>query len=222
MLDLLSTPMVRQAFSGVLAAWVMGQAIAFVYALHREKEAQKSFVQAIVAGSIIGAMLMLAIGNSLARGVGIFATMSLIRFRTNLRDPLDMLFIFAAFAGGIAAGTGKALAGFIGTAMFLGVILMMRTFLAGGGSREAELRVRMAPSDEGDSRLFDALRTAATSVALLKRRDVAQKETRFTFRVSMKDPDGADLVRAARGVQGVTDVAIDLEQSAVPGGGDDD
>lgn len=222
MMDLLATPLVRQALTGVLSAWVMGQAIAFIYAIHREKEAQKTFLQAIVAGSIVGAMLMLAIGNSLARGVGIFATMSLIRFRTNLRDPLDMIFIFASFAGGIAAGTGNVVPGFLGTGLFLAVMVAMRFLLVGGRAREAELRIRMDPSDENEARLIGALREAAHTVALLKRRDVSNKETRLWFRVAVKGADGGELLRAARAVPGVADVAIDLEQAAVSGGGDDD
>jgi uncharacterized membrane protein YhiD involved in acid resistance len=154
--------------------------------------------------------------------VGIVATLSLIRFRTNLRDPLDMIFIFASFAGGIAAGTGNAIPGFLGTGMFLAVMAGMRWMSVGARGREAELRVRMKPDDDNELKLRDALRAVTTAMQVLKRRDVSEKETRFNFRIGIKSGDGTDVVRAVRAVPGVEDVAIDLEESGNPNGGDDD
>ena len=93
------SPMPWQAvLVSMLLAFAATVAIAVSYILtYRGLSYSRSYVQALVVGGIVAAMLMLAIGNSLARGIGIVGTLALIRFRTNLRDPLDMVFIFASF-----------------------------------------------------------------------------------------------------------------------------
>jgi hypothetical protein len=66
----------------------------------------QGLVHAIVLGSIIACMLMLAIGNSIAAGLGIAGGLAIVRFRTALRDPRDMMFVFAGLGTGIASGLG--------------------------------------------------------------------------------------------------------------------
>ncbi|MCC7073595.1 MAG: DUF4956 domain-containing protein [Deltaproteobacteria bacterium] len=216
----------RQVAIAILAAWLMGQAISEVYRfIHRGRDVSQAFVQALVVGGIVGAMLMLAIGNSVARGIGIVGALALIRFRTNLSNPLDMVFIFASFAGGIAAGTGNIVTGALGTVMFLAVVAGTSTLMQGGGARDAELRVRMAAGPDAEERVRAILREHAVSFALLRRRDVAEgKESRSWWRVGLKGgDDGGALSRALRGSGAATEVQVELE-NATPesGGGDDD
>jgi hypothetical protein len=70
---------------------------------HQGVSYSRSFVVSLVAAGLVSTVLMLAIGNNLARGIGIVGTLALIRFRMQLHDPMDMMYVFAAFAGGVAA-----------------------------------------------------------------------------------------------------------------------
>src|SRR5687768_6474542 len=166
----------RQAVASILVAYLLSQAIGAVYAwTYRGLSYSRSYVQALVVGGIVAAMLMLAIGNSLARGIGIVGTLALIRFRTNLRDPLDMVFIFASFGSGIAAGTGNFATGIVGTALFLVVIATLR--LTGFGAQrqyDGIVRLRMPAGTEPDARLRQVLRDRCTRFALVTLREVAQ------------------------------------------------
>jgi hypothetical protein len=208
---------------GVLGAWVLSQSIAWVYAwTRRGQDVSRAFVQALVVGGIVGAMLMLAIGNSLARGIGIVGALAFIRFRTNLRDALDMVFMFASFAAGIAAGTGNLLAGAVGTGMFLAVAASLRVFAVEGGAREAELRVRVKGPD-GETRVRAVLAAQARSSTLLKRRDSGDAEARMWWRVALLgDDDGAALCRALLAVEGAVEVQLSLDPAPATGGADDD
>ena len=92
------------AYSLVLC-FVLSNIIAFTY----EKTFQglsysRNFVQAMILGSLVVAVAMMAIGNNLARGLGMMGALTIIRFRTNLKDPRDIIFIFASLATGMAAG----------------------------------------------------------------------------------------------------------------------
>jgi hypothetical protein len=83
----------------ILTAFLLSHLIATTYALsYRGLSYSRSFVHTLVLGGVVAAMLMLAIGNNLVWGIGIVGTLAIIRFRTNLRDPRDMVFIFAALA----------------------------------------------------------------------------------------------------------------------------
>lgn len=76
------------------------------------------FLQSMVLISIVAAMVMQAIGDSLARGLGMLGALAIIRFRTKLDNPRNMAFMFAALATGIACGVFGFTIAFIGTAGF--------------------------------------------------------------------------------------------------------
>ena len=153
-----ATPL-RQVVLSILSAYLMSQAIAALYAwTRRGQEQSPNFVKALVIGGIVGAL-------------------ALIRFRTNLRDPLDMVFIFAAFAAGIAAGAGNIETGFVGTAIFLVVVFVMHISSGGSSGVEADLRLRiMGDGVDAEAAIRTILRDQTNGFALLKRRSVGSKE----------------------------------------------
>src|SRR5690606_42007972 len=61
----------------------------------------KNFFQALVLGSVVTTMVMMAIGDSLARGIGVFGAMAIIRFRTRIDDHSAVLYIFVTFCTGM-------------------------------------------------------------------------------------------------------------------------
>lgn len=78
----------------------------------------KNFFQSLILGSLVTAMVMMAIGDSLARGLGVFGAMAIIRFRTRIDDPRDVLFLFAALSTGLAVGVYGFTISFAGTILF--------------------------------------------------------------------------------------------------------
>jgi hypothetical protein len=77
-----------------------------------------NFFQALVLGAVVTTMVMMAIGDSLARGLGVFGAMAIIRFRTRIDDPRDVLFLFAALSTGLAIGVYGFTISFVGTVLF--------------------------------------------------------------------------------------------------------
>ena len=78
----------------------------------------RNFFQSLVLGAIIAAMIMMAIGDSLARGLGVFGAMAIIRFSTRIDDPRDVLFLFSALSTGLAIGVYGFTISFVGTVLF--------------------------------------------------------------------------------------------------------
>jgi uncharacterized membrane protein YhiD involved in acid resistance len=91
----------------VLAA-LLGAALAFrprkrILALKRNPYVSQT--QILLA--IVAAALMIIVGDNAARAFGIFAAVSLVRFRTNIRDPKEITVLLISLALGLASGVGR-------------------------------------------------------------------------------------------------------------------
>jgi uncharacterized membrane protein YhiD involved in acid resistance len=92
----------------LLLATVLGAALA--YRPRRRILALKpnpyvSQTQILLA--IVAAALMIIVGDNAARAFGIFAAVSLVRFRTNIRDPKEITVLLISLALGLASGVGR-------------------------------------------------------------------------------------------------------------------
>ncbi|MBK7701786.1 MAG: DUF4956 domain-containing protein [bacterium] len=113
---------------GLLAAFLLSHGIAWVYLrTHRGISYSGTMARSLVILSLIVALVMMVIGNNVARAFGLFGALALIRFRTPVKDANDTVFLFFAVAIGIAVGTGNILAGTIGTVVICLVLLYLAT-----------------------------------------------------------------------------------------------
>ncbi|MBK5277732.1 MAG: DUF4956 domain-containing protein [Bacteroidia bacterium] len=85
----------------------------------------KNLFQSFILGALVTALIMMAIGDSLARGLGVFGAMAIIRFRTRIDDPRDVLFLFAALSTGLAIGVFGYTISFTGTILFCAVAFLL-------------------------------------------------------------------------------------------------
>ena len=107
----------------MIIALLCGLIISLFYkASYRGPHYSTSFVQALVVLSMVTSLVIMVIGNNLARAFGLVGAMSIIRFRTAVKDTQDIVFIFFSLAAGMAAGVGLKLPAFVGT-IFIGSVL---------------------------------------------------------------------------------------------------
>lgn len=85
----------------------------------------RNFFQSLILGSLVTTMVMMAVGDSLARGLGVFGAMAIIRFRTRVNDPRDVLFLFAALSAGLAIGVYGFTISFTGCILFCTVAFIL-------------------------------------------------------------------------------------------------
>ena len=103
----------------LICALILSSLIALTYErTSRMVHRPDHFIQALVLASPVTTTIMLAIGDSVARGLGIIGALAIIRFRTNITDPRNILFIFASLAVGLACGVYRFKIGFVGTGFF--------------------------------------------------------------------------------------------------------
>jgi len=106
------------AFSFVLSFLLSGL-VAFTYN-KTTQVAIKHFgmVQTLMGGAMVSTMVLQAIGNNIASGLGMLGALTIIQFRTNFKNPRDIVFIFAALGVGITCGLFGFLIAIFGTLLF--------------------------------------------------------------------------------------------------------
>src|SRR5438128_2230660 len=74
---------------------------------HGDKPLARSLEQAQILLCVAGALMMIIIGNSVARALGIAGAASIIRFRTPVDDPKDTVILFMLLSLGLTCGLGN-------------------------------------------------------------------------------------------------------------------
>lgn len=111
----------------VLFSFLLSTMIAFTYEkTSRQVARPDNYIQALVLIAIVAATVMQAIGDNFARGLGMLGALSIIRFRTTLRNARNITFMFASLAAGIASGVFGFAIAFTGTVGFCLVAFLLR------------------------------------------------------------------------------------------------
>jgi len=89
---------------------VVGLFIFFIYKLaYKGVVYSHSFNVSLVMICVITSVIVLAVSANIALTFGMIGALSIVRFRTAIKDPVDVVFLFWAITAGIVAGTGEAL-----------------------------------------------------------------------------------------------------------------
>jgi uncharacterized membrane protein YhiD involved in acid resistance len=179
----------------------------------------RSYIHTMVLGSMVTCMLIMAVGNNLARGMGILGTLAIIRFRTPVRDPRDAMFLFACLGVGIACGAGMPLVAAIGTGL-INVAALVLHWAPFASRREYEglLRFIMQTNDSrADQQVKESLVRFCSSYYLLGMRDAEQGDcVEYSYQVRLVDPAyHRDLVDAFKKAGCFTDVVLLMQRTTV-------
>lgn len=159
----------------VLLSFLLATLVAFTYEkTAREVAVPHHFIQSLILMAIVTSMIMQSIGDSLARGFGIFGALAILRFRTNLISTRNISFIFAAMAAGIACGVYSFVTAVIGTLAFCLVAFFLRLTPFSRKSNLLGLLRFELPSDSAD---FDAVQKIMREFC----RDFVLKRYRIQF-----------------------------------------
>lgn len=107
--------------------------------------AQTQILMAVVAGA-----MMMVVGDSAARAFGIFAAASLVRFRTNIRDPKETTVLLVCLGVGLASGVGRWDMAIILTLFVLLTLAVLEHFERFQVFRSMEICVQTRSVDRAD------------------------------------------------------------------------
>lgn len=170
----------------------------------------RGLLHTMVLGSIVACLVMIAVGDNVARGIGIVGSLALIRFRTNLRDPRDLVFLFAAMGSGIASGVQSYITALLGTALFcLTALGLHLTRFGQRRSHDGLLRFQVPAGPEVSAQVAEILGRLPLQFALVTMRTVAQGEMMdYAYQVKLGSEGLEEQIlrqfEQVRGIRGLT------------------
>ena len=121
--DLLAElPSLRQALIALPLAALLGTALAFRFRRRGTPPRNQAVIQTQILLAVVGALLMLVVGASLARAFAIVGAASLIRYRSKIDDPKDAVVMLSTLGLGLAAGVGLTFLAAFAAVFFLFVL----------------------------------------------------------------------------------------------------
>ncbi len=210
----------QHVVSALLLSFVLCSVIAKLYQVtFQSLSYSRSFVHTLVLGGMITCMVMMSLGDSLARGIGVLGALSLIRFRTVVRDPRDMMFLFAAIGLGIACGSGMFAVAITGCVILSSVIVLLHWAPFATRRRyEAMLRFLVAADNEtARDQVAAVLTECCSAYTLMAMREAVQGDLlEYSYQVRLIDPSyQVDLIKKLEAIESIAEVNLVMQRTTV-------
>ncbi len=146
---------IMEILLGLAVSLLAGLFILLIYK-NTNRTNSGAFSLTILLITSISAMIVLTITSNLALSLGMVGALSIVRFRTAIKDATDTAFLFWCVAAGITAGAGFYVITLIGC-LFIGVICVVSMFVLDGSAKTYLLVVRMDGTEVSDKveNIFD-------------------------------------------------------------------
>jgi len=161
-----------------LLSFLLGVTIAITYVRSfNGLSYSRAFLQALIFAPLLVAVAMQAIGDNVARGLGTMAAFSLLRFRTNIKDTRDMMFMFAALAAGLACGVYAYPIALISMVFFCAAVFVVHNVpFSVESDYDAVLRLQVDNNPELQNSISRVLKANSRRFSLISVREMAQGE----------------------------------------------
>lgn len=142
--------------SVIFSAIILGLVVSFVYMkTHKEEGYSASFVVTLIMLPAIIAMIILLVGNNVARAFSLAGAFSLIRFRSAPGTAKDIAYVFFTLAVGLACGMGYIVYAAI-FAIILCILMVVLTFVKYGSPKHTPMTVKITiPENLNFQGVFD-------------------------------------------------------------------
>jgi Domain of unknown function (DUF4956) len=198
----------------LVAALVLGATVAFIYRRTRPaSEVVPSFTVTLVLLAVLIAMVTQVIGDNVARAFSLVGALSIVRFRTVVRDTQDTAFVIFSVAVGMAVGSSHPSVAISGIVVVGLAAAVMSRQHAIDGSDQYLLQVRVGVGHDADTLLGEALNTHLRGRRLVSMSTARQgMALEVSYRAALKtDRSAAELVKALNRLEGVQSVTLQQE-----------
>ncbi|WP_426450285.1 DUF4956 domain-containing protein [Paenibacillus sp. S-38] len=162
----------------------------FIYILYKRVFSgvlySKSFNVSLIGMTMVTAMVIIAVNSNLVLSLGMVGALSIVRFRTPIKDPTDLIFLFWAAAAGIVAGAGFYSLAIFGSAV-IGLILFF--FIKRTSFETPYLLVVNCDGDESEMAVHK-LMSQTVKRFNVKQKNVTPGNIETTLEIRLRDKEG--------------------------------
>lgn len=161
----------------------------------------RTFAVTLVGMTVLTCMVTLAISTNVVISLGMVGALSIVRFRTAVKDPMDLLYLFWAITTGITAGARMYVLALIAAAI---MILMIILFY----SRQQRGRIYIAVIHySGDEAGDEVIRCFGKRKYFIKSKTMRKEKTEMAVEIFCKQAD-MDFMEKIRAIEHVDDVTL--------------
>ncbi|MDO5545454.1 MAG: DUF4956 domain-containing protein [Eubacteriales bacterium] len=193
----------RVVLTALAIAAFLALYIFFLYrVMTRKTFYSKNFGISLVGVTLITTALILTMQSSVVISLGMVGALSIVRFRTAIKDPLDLMFLFWSISIGIICGAGMAeIAVILSVAMTVGILILDKLPVA----KAPMILVVNAGDPDAEERVCGAVAGYAKHYSV-KSRNISAGAVDLVL--ELRTAQGAELVRAVSALEGVQSVSL--------------
>lgn len=189
-------------FLGLITAIIIGSIIYLTYQkFYTGVIYSRSFAVTLVGMTIMTAVITLAISTNIVISLGMVGALSIVRFRTAVKDPLDLLYLFWAITSGIASGANMYLLVLIAAVVMVFIIVLFNKHQLKGRIYIAV--IHYTTDEAGDN----IIRSFGKMKYFIKSKTVRKEVTEMAVEVYCKNND-TFFIEKIRDIEGVEDVTL--------------
>ena len=197
----------------VILSFALSVFIVNIYMWTHAKVPQKSFTDTLIILCMLISVVMVIIGDSIARAFSLVGALSIIRFRTAIQDPRDIGFVFYALAVGMAVGAGNPSAAILAT-FLIGIIILCiyHWHQRFGDDNEFSLEFCLPPDQNFETIYRPVFDKHLIYERLLEQRIKKSQQVELTFRIRLANSqEWLAFFNELSGIESVTEVKMDKE-----------
>lgn len=171
--------------------------------VHSKMMYDENFNVMLVMISLIATMIMTLVSSNVALSLGMAGSLSLVRFRTNIKDNRDIGFVFWAMFIGLAAANKALFMGFLGS-----IIISMVLFISSRLMTNTDNLLLVIRGREADIGQIEAIINKSTKASNLKAHNILDDSFELVYDFRSDDRDQAYMAQVLKGIGGVDSVNI--------------
>jgi len=184
---------------------IIGLMIFIIYRItYRGVLYNRNFNVSLVVIALVSSLILMVVSSNLILSLGMVGALSIVRFRTAVKDPLDTVFMFWAISAGIVMGADIKFwwVGILGSVVIGGIICFISFVKIKNGGTYLLVLHYTAASEERVQVVVDALPRCR-----LKAKTVSGDGVDMTLEIRLKD-SSTTITREFMDIEGVRDVSL--------------
>ena len=164
----------------------------------------QAFGGALIAMTMITTMVVLAVTSNVVLSLGMVGALSIVRFRTAIKEPMDIAFLFWAIAGGIVLAAGMIPLAIVGS-VIIGIIMIV--FCNRKSSQKPYIAVISCENSDVEHKVAEYL-NSHTDKTVVKSKSARKDGIELSCEVTLKENNNTDFITELSAMEGVSSAVL--------------